>query len=287
MLSPVEQSFRRNVRGGLEQQSLVEMNSLLDVVSLSPSRDRWFCDLAGDGEFRFKEVRNFIDKLFLPSHVESTRWVKNIPIKVNIFAWRARRDCLPTRANLVQRGVNLASTICPVCLSYKEDVKHVLFRCDLAQGILQRICRWWDLAPQLWTSFPEWQAWFSSVRLPTKIKSILEGVFYVAWWSIWTFRNRSIFEAIQPKRSVIFDDIVLYAFNWCHSRNLPIVKPPQYMKSSSSQLGFTQCDEIILRVSPERNVDNSSHFHSPFSGPFKFQYYRRHCHTGKRSLIKA
>nr|GEW99997.1 RNA-directed DNA polymerase, eukaryota [Tanacetum cinerariifolium] len=88
MLSPVEQSFRRNVRGGLDQQSLVEMNLLLDVVSLSLSWDSWFCDLTGDGEFRVKEV--------------------------NIFAWRARRDCLPTRANLVQRGVNLASIICPM-----------------------------------------------------------------------------------------------------------------------------------------------------------------------------
>nr|GEV90198.1 RNA-directed DNA polymerase, eukaryota, reverse transcriptase zinc-binding domain protein [Tanacetum cinerariifolium] len=64
-----------------------------------------------DGEFRVKELRNFIDDLFLPSHVEPTRWVKYIPIKVIIFAWRARRDCLPTRVNLVRRGVNIESSI--------------------------------------------------------------------------------------------------------------------------------------------------------------------------------
>nr|GFA71364.1 RNA-directed DNA polymerase, eukaryota [Tanacetum cinerariifolium] len=87
------------------------MQSMLDLISLSNSNDRWFCDLASDGIFRVKEVRNFIDDLFLPSHPDSTRWVKSIPIKISIFTWRARRDCLPTRANLARRGVRLESPL--------------------------------------------------------------------------------------------------------------------------------------------------------------------------------
>nr|GEX58271.1 RNA-directed DNA polymerase, eukaryota [Tanacetum cinerariifolium] len=65
---------------------------------------RWICDLSGDGEFRVKEVRNFLDNLFLPSYVDAMRWVKYIPIKINVFVWRARRDFLPTRVNLSRRG---------------------------------------------------------------------------------------------------------------------------------------------------------------------------------------
>ncbi|GKD07960.1 hypothetical protein Tco_1187645, partial [Tanacetum coccineum] len=63
----------------------------------------------------------------------------------------------------------------------EEDVPHVLFRCDLAQLVLRRICRWWDLDWQFWTSFPEWQSWFSFIRLLSKVKNMLEGVFCVAW----------------------------------------------------------------------------------------------------------
>ncbi|GJW51804.1 RNA-directed DNA polymerase, eukaryota [Tanacetum coccineum] len=96
----------------------------------------------GDGEFRVKEVRNFLDNLFLPSHLESTRWVKYIPIKVNVFAWRARRNYLPTRANLNRRGIILDSSMCPLCQSDEEDINHVLFRCELAQIIVHRTCRW-------------------------------------------------------------------------------------------------------------------------------------------------
>nr|GEY38241.1 RNA-directed DNA polymerase, eukaryota [Tanacetum cinerariifolium] len=110
----VDISFRRRARGGLEQHLMAEMQSMLDLISLSNSSDRWFCDLSSDGIFRVKEVRNFIDDLFLPSHPDSTRWVKSIPIKINIFTWRARRDCLPTRANLVRRGVRLESPLCPI-----------------------------------------------------------------------------------------------------------------------------------------------------------------------------
>ncbi|GKD88323.1 RNA-directed DNA polymerase, eukaryota, partial [Tanacetum coccineum] len=119
-----------------------------------------------------------IDDLVLPSHSEPTRWVKLIPIKINVFMWRARRGCLPTRYNLVQKGVILESTSCPVCFSDEEDVHHLLFRCSLSQEVLHRVCRWWEIDFQLWRSFSEWDEWFSSIRLPGSVKGFLEGVFY-------------------------------------------------------------------------------------------------------------
>ncbi|GJY60515.1 RNA-directed DNA polymerase, eukaryota [Tanacetum coccineum] len=213
----LEQSFRRDVRDGAELQQMTDLKAKLEMISLSNVRDRWRCDLTGDGEFRVKEVRNFIDDLFLPSF-DATRWVKCVPIKINIFVWRARRDCLPTRVNLIRRGVSIEYSSCPICHTCDETIEHILFQCDLAQSVLQRICRWWELTPNSWTSFMEWQCWFTSVRLSPKVKILLEGVFYVAWWAIWSFRNRLIFHDIHPRRSVIFDDIVLLAFNWVSSR---------------------------------------------------------------------
>nr|GEX98071.1 RNA-directed DNA polymerase, eukaryota, reverse transcriptase zinc-binding domain protein [Tanacetum cinerariifolium] len=88
--APVDNSFRRSARGGLEQHLMAVMNSMLDPVSLTNSCDRWFCDLASDGDFRVKEVRNFIDDLFLPSQDVPTRWVKSIPIKIRKVGPRSR-----------------------------------------------------------------------------------------------------------------------------------------------------------------------------------------------------
>ncbi|GJR97624.1 RNA-directed DNA polymerase, eukaryota [Tanacetum coccineum] len=166
----VTHSFRRHVRAGSEHQQMVELNSLMESVSLSQSHDRWIYDLAGDGEFHVKEVRNSLDNLFLLYHFEPTRWVKYIPIKINVFAWRAHREYLPTRANLNRRGIILDSSTCPLCQSSEEDIHHVLFRCDLTQ--IMSFSDW-----QSSMSFSDWQSWFSSICLPTKVKNMLEGHF--------------------------------------------------------------------------------------------------------------
>ncbi|GJZ00060.1 calcium-dependent protein kinase 26-like protein [Tanacetum coccineum] len=131
--------------------------------------DRWVCDLVSDGNFRVKEIRNYIDDLFLPHQAAQTRWIKYIPIKVNIFAWRARQDCLPTRVNLIRRGITIESSLCPVCSVCEEDVCHIFFRCDLAQLVLRRICRWWGLDPHDWSSFQEWQSWILSIQFSSKL----------------------------------------------------------------------------------------------------------------------
>nr|GEU85728.1 RNA-directed DNA polymerase, eukaryota [Tanacetum cinerariifolium] len=170
-------SFWRVVRGGAEQQQLSDLSSLLASVLLAPIPDRWVFSLASAGSFRFKDVRNAIDDLTLPSSSDVTRWVKVIPIKVNIFIWRARRDCLPTRSNLIRKGVAIESGLCPLCSSDEETTSHILFRCSLAKVILSRIYRWWNIDWQCWSSFTEWHSWLIFIRLPIKVKSLLEGVF--------------------------------------------------------------------------------------------------------------
>nr|GEV75395.1 RNA-directed DNA polymerase, eukaryota [Tanacetum cinerariifolium] len=103
-----DSSFRRLVRDGVEREQWLGMLSFLNSVSLSPSNDRWVCDLNDDGDFRVKDIRSYLDDMFLPSLNTDTRWIKYIPLKVNVFAWRARLDRLPTRLNLNRRGaINL------------------------------------------------------------------------------------------------------------------------------------------------------------------------------------
>ncbi|GKB99957.1 RNA-directed DNA polymerase, eukaryota [Tanacetum coccineum] len=178
----------------------------------------WSCDVNGDGMFLVKDIRSSLDDIFLPSSALATRWVKYIPIKINIFIWRARLDRLPTRSNLTNRGVVLDSLLCSICGSVPEDASHFLFQCGLSKLVFPKICRWWDLVPNDMSSFSDWDVWLSGIRLPCKLKLILEGVFYVAWWHIWRFRNQSIFAETPPRRSVLFDDIVSRAFDLCVSR---------------------------------------------------------------------
>ncbi|GJY55910.1 RNA-directed DNA polymerase, eukaryota [Tanacetum coccineum] len=215
----VTSSFRRAVRGGVESSQLALMQDILRSVSLTNSEDRWIWDMSGDGDFRVKDVRNLLDETFLPKSDSPTRWVKSIPIKINIFAWKVSMDRLPTRSNLVRRGVLVSPVSCPIGCTAQEDLNHILFSCDMATGVSRLICRWWN---QVWTpvdSYNSWIAWFKLIRMPSSSKGVLEGVFYITWWSIWNFRNILLFTTKKPRKEVLFDDIVMRSFNWCSARS--------------------------------------------------------------------
>nr|GFB16214.1 RNA-directed DNA polymerase, eukaryota [Tanacetum cinerariifolium] len=197
VLKSMEAIRSRNVRDGVERSQQSDLFEILEVVSLSSDQDSWICDLSEDGAFHVKEVCNILDELIIPSHLEPTRWVKS---------------------NLIHRGVVLDSAVRPLCQVDEENIDHILFQCNLAKIVFRKICCWWELIWQDMSSYSEWSSWFSNIRLPAKVKAMLEGVFYVAWWSIWVLRNRTIFDETPHRRSVLFDDIVSFSFTWCSNR---------------------------------------------------------------------
>nr|GEU38472.1 RNA-directed DNA polymerase, eukaryota, reverse transcriptase zinc-binding domain protein [Tanacetum cinerariifolium] len=71
--SSVDASFRRSVRDGVEQHQWDDLNFVSHSVTLSATKDRWICDLNGDGVFRVKEVRTILDDIFLPSAADAMR----------------------------------------------------------------------------------------------------------------------------------------------------------------------------------------------------------------------
>ncbi|PWA59535.1 reverse transcriptase zinc-binding domain-containing protein [Artemisia annua] len=58
------------------------------------------------------------DDSFIPHHT----WIPWVPIKVNLFIWKAAIDRLPTFSNLAIRGIALASTLCPICKMEEETI---------------------------------------------------------------------------------------------------------------------------------------------------------------------
>ncbi|GJS83586.1 RNA-directed DNA polymerase, eukaryota [Tanacetum coccineum] len=216
--NPFGSSFRREVRGGAESTQFSHLLDLLDNVILSNMDDRWVWDLNGDGFFRVKDARYLLDDFFLPKVDTPTRWVKFIPIKLNIFAWKVSLNRLPTRLNLVRRGLSVAPVSCSICLVGLEDLNHLFFGCNMASDIARSICKWWNLVWSPFVSYSSWLSWFKDIRMHSNPKMVLEGVFYTAWWSIWLFRNQLLFTESHPKKEVIFDDIVRRSFLWCSSR---------------------------------------------------------------------
>ncbi|GKB29202.1 RNA-directed DNA polymerase, eukaryota [Tanacetum coccineum] len=211
-------SLRRMPRSGIESEQWDHLLDSLEGVMLSPSEDRWSWDLNGSGEFSVASARRYIDNNRLPDISSKTRWIKEVPIKVNVHAWKVRINGLPTRWNISRRGIDIPSILCPLCETGVESSKHLFFNCSVVRAIFRRVCIWWDVSYMELDSFDEWISWITNLRLPSKHKRLLEGVCYGLWWFIWAFRNKKIFGVVPSSKANIFDDLVLSSFFWCRYR---------------------------------------------------------------------
>ena len=56
--------------------------------------------------------------------------------------WRILLDRLPTRLNLVRRGVQLANSLCPLCQDGVESTDHLFNTCSVVQQVWDKCDRW-------------------------------------------------------------------------------------------------------------------------------------------------
>ena len=159
-----------------------------------------------------------VEKRF-PSGISETRWVKLVPIKVNVLAWKIKTEAIPTRFNISRRGISIVSLTCPICECGVESTSHLFFECSMARQLARKVSRWWNVGYSDVNSYDEWLKWIVSLRLTSKIKLMIEGVFYVMWWSIWSYRNKLLFDDKPPQKASIFDNIVSNSFYWCKFRS--------------------------------------------------------------------
>lgn len=83
-----------------------------------------------------------LDDRFLPMVSSKARWIRAVPIKVNIHARKVKMDSLPTRLNISKRGMDTDSILCPMCDKEVESSSHIFFTCHIARNIFQKILSW-------------------------------------------------------------------------------------------------------------------------------------------------
>jgi len=122
--------------------------------------------------------------------------------KIKIFLWQLCHNALPSRGNLLRRGIQI-DPVCEACALDIEDVDHLFMDCPLARKV-------WDLAVS--------HHWLLSHPFPQAGISIREALHLLALnqspcltrvvlllWSIWKSRNALIFrsEATPPMGTLL------------------------------------------------------------------------------------
>ncbi|GKC06801.1 RNA-directed DNA polymerase, eukaryota [Tanacetum coccineum] len=90
----------------IEADQYDELCSRIASIRLVQMNDRWVWSLTASGDFTVKLVRDLLDDSLLRSDSLPTRWLKEIPIKINVFTWKVQKDKLPSRLKLSRLGID-------------------------------------------------------------------------------------------------------------------------------------------------------------------------------------
>ncbi|GJR63244.1 RNA-directed DNA polymerase, eukaryota, reverse transcriptase zinc-binding domain protein [Tanacetum coccineum] len=224
-------TFRRNARSGIEQTQFDSMAEIMKTISLVPRVDRYIWSLENDGSFSVASIRKTLDDNRFQEESLSTRWVKSVPIKVNILAWKVKSNALPTRFNISRRGMDIDSIDCPICKMGVETTSHVFFQCNVVRQVMRKISSWWNVEYMEVNSYEEWRSWLVSTRIRSNIKVIIEGIYYGLWWVMWNFRNKILFDTKIPEKVLIFDNLVSSSFYWFKYRCKASIKWDDWLKN--------------------------------------------------------
>nr|GEX43985.1 RNA-directed DNA polymerase, eukaryota [Tanacetum cinerariifolium] len=147
------------------------------VINLVPCEDRYFWSLEREGDYSVASIRNLIDEKRFQEVGISTRWVKSVPSKVNITAWKIKTNALPTRFNLSRRGMDIDTLMCPVCKGM-ACVAGIYSDSQQAEKYDGRSLLWFV-------------------------------VFYME------FQKKALVRQQDSQKALIFDNLVSLSFNWC------------------------------------------------------------------------
>jgi len=67
--------------------------------------------------------------------------VKALP-NVVITAWRIMLDKIPTRRNLIRRGLTVNTSTCVMCQATDESAQYLFIQCETAQKVWYLCLRW-------------------------------------------------------------------------------------------------------------------------------------------------
>lgn len=123
-----------------------ELILLLQNVTLHVDKaDRWLWNLETSNVFSVRSAYNFLTvQLPTASSVDApSNWNKDVPLKVGLFAWRLFRDRLPTKDNLLRRGVTHNDLrLCVAGCGSDDNSSYLFLHCNLFGAVWHLISRW-------------------------------------------------------------------------------------------------------------------------------------------------
>jgi hypothetical protein len=160
-------------------------------------------------------------------HVDEV-WHTCIPSKVSLFVWRLLRDRLPTKNNLLRRGVIQATdTDCTTGCGELETVTHLFLGCDTYGSLWSYVLHWLGISSVLHGDLRHHFVQFThQAGLPRSSYLYLRLIWFASVWVIWKERNNRVFNNVALGVEVLLEKVKLNSFLWLKSKQ--VVFPYSY-----------------------------------------------------------
>ena len=111
-------------------------------------------------------------------------WKVWVPHKIRHFLWRATKDSLPTKQNLVARHIPVGN-VCDGCGDHSESVMHALWLCDQVRSVWMTDPGFLFLVQAKCRTFLELLEVLFSHGSCYRV-----ALFATVAWCLWQFRNK-------------------------------------------------------------------------------------------------
>ncbi|MCI08187.1 RING-h2 finger protein ATL2C, partial [Trifolium medium] len=206
--------WRRQLRAW-EEELLGECQLLLSNISLQEQfSDRWQWRLDPDTGYTVRGAYQLLTTIDLVTvdEVEHLIWHPQVPLKVSVFASRLLRDRLPTKSNLVTRGIlPSADHFCVFGCGEAETAQHLFISCGTFGSLWALVCTWIGISPSDSTSVRDHFVQFTFSAGGTRSRrSFLQLIWLVSVWVVWTERNQRLFRGSTSTLSQMLDKVKLF-----------------------------------------------------------------------------
>ncbi|KAJ0667015.1 putative RNA-directed DNA polymerase [Helianthus annuus] len=202
-----------------EAAELAELCAAVADVVLSEREDGWGWKGDQSGVFSVISAKKLLEKLEGSVTEFKLEWCKWVPIKCNLFVWRAGLGRIPTGDELQKRGIDVGEGICPLCKSEVETAAHLFTSCYIAAVLWQKISSWCRIPPIYPFSVKDLLEFHKYCSLSSEAKVALHGIIFSACWCLWLMRNKAIFSAAVVKVDCIFSEVKSLGFLWYNNRS--------------------------------------------------------------------
>ncbi|GKV21933.1 hypothetical protein SLEP1_g31856 [Rubroshorea leprosula] len=137
-----------------EEELAHKLSKMIEEVKIQPRiTDKWEWVHKSDGKYSSSSAYSLLTKAQQTTKEKCFKriWNHNIPTKIAAFNWRVVLDKIPTKKNLLKRGIDSVrdDVKCRLCEEEDEDSAHLFLRCKVAKWIWKECAKWWGISIRL------------------------------------------------------------------------------------------------------------------------------------------